>query len=558
MKILATLLLLSLSVHAETVKLRSADALTTAYEPSNQKFVGSLKAGFHFNDKAPNAVTVDGNEVKPSSLAKQKIEFKVPKTFSEGRASLYVCDDAVTFCETHSIEFKGGSKASAVQKAKPQALASGNKIKVNAAGFMENAFEQALSEGKAKNKLILADFSARWCPGCVRYEKEVFSTSQFKKSFKDVIKVKIDVDKFENFALTEKFNVKAIPTLVIMNSDQQEISRVIDFQSMESLQSFLNSANQNPTPMQALMAQSQLDPKQSLQLGQRLLASGRAAESVTYFEKVNPAPPELLKARIEVAEAKNEGDKATDETKKNLIQELRAALAKEGQSSRSIAWRTQLVGLLDAKSTEVQKIKDEGVAVADKALKEPTFLNEALKTDELGEFVGFEKLWVAMLKADLVEASGSSPEAISAAWNEAADIGASYKVPADRSGPALRYLIVLTAAKKYVEAETLANAILKKDPKNTDVKRRKLKVLLGLNKSAEAITLGEKILPEAEGRNEFWVAETLAKAYIAANKKTEAKRLITAYLARPEIQTDKMKSSKKSLEELLKTANAGA
>jgi hypothetical protein len=191
--------------------------------------------------------------------------------------------------------------------------------------------------------------------------------------------------------------------------------------------------------------------------------------------------------------------------------------------------------------------------LADELLKDDAKLAKAVAGDEVGEFQGYEKWVVAMNKADLVEAA-EAPEAEQLkAVSEAADLGIAYHIPISKAGPSLRQLSLLSSAHRWAEAETQANLILKADPQNTDVKRRKIKILNSLNKFDEAIALGEKLIGQVEGRNEFWVAESLAKSYLGFAKKDSAKRLLTAYLARPEIQTEKMKSSKKGMEDLLKT-----
>lgn len=305
--------------------------------------------------------------------------------------------------------------------------------------------------------------------------------------------------------------------------------------------------------MNELLAIKNPDAKTSVQLGQRLFASGQAAESIPYFEKAKPVPPQLLAARIEAVKKTYEADKTLEKNKTAYAQELREAIKSEPLSTRSLAWRSELVSLLDPASPEVKTMVADGTALSERLLKEPRLLREAIKTDELGEFLGFEKLWVAILRADLTESANLPAEAITTAWSQAAEIGTAYKISAKKSGPALRYLIVLTAAKKYTEAQKFADEILKQDPNNTDVKRRKIKILLGLQKPEEAAKLAEQILPEAEGRNQFWVAESLAKAYIASNKKNEASKILTEYLARPEMNEERMKPSKKSFEDLLKT-----
>jgi hypothetical protein len=96
---------------------------------------------------------------------------------------------------------------------------------------------------------------------------------------------------------------------------------------------------------------------------------------------------------------------------------------------------------------------------------------------------------------------------------------------------------------------------LKHDPSNTDVKRRLLRYLVSQNKFTEAVTLGESILDQTEGRNQLWTVEYLAKAYLGAQDKLAAKKLLTGFLARPEMELERVKDSKKSLEELLKLAS---
>jgi thioredoxin-like negative regulator of GroEL len=539
-------------------KLRSADALSTHVQKNQHIFSADLKPGFHFNDKAPNSLEVDGQPQTTLKFAKSSVQFRLPKTWHRGQASLYVCDDAVTFCEVHSIPISaGGASDIAPVKSKAAVVTKPVSSKPNKFGFIIDDFQSALTQAKAKHQFVMADFSARWCPGCVRYEKDVFSTKRFAEISKDLVKVKVDVDQFANFPLVEKYAIHGIPTVILMTDAGDEIQRVVDFQPLSRLEILFASLQQNATPMKDLLAVTSPTDAQRLLIGQRLLASGDAPKALSYLEKVKPVPAELYSAKIAVAEKAFETDK--DANKAALASALEEAIKHEPQSTRSIAWRTELIPLIDNKPEVIKSLFSDGRSVADKSLKDTTFLTQALTTEQIGEFVGYERLWVALLNADLTEAAeakgAASADDVATAWKQAADIGASYKISAENSGPALRYLIVLSAAKNYADADKMADAILKVDPNNVDVKRRKLKVLLGLSKPAEAAKLGEQILPQAEGRNQFWVAESLAKAYIALNKKPEAKRLLTAYLARPEINEEKMKPSKKSLEELLKSTN---
>jgi predicted Zn-dependent protease len=199
---------------------------------------------------------------------------------------------------------------------------------------------------------------------------------------------------------------------------------------------------------------------------------------------------------------------------------------------------------------EVHKIKQEGVAVADGLLADTSMLKEGVKTDLVGEFAGYEPLLVAMARADLVESARADQIEISAAWKQASEIGKKAKITAAQPGPALRYLIVLIKAEEFDESEKLVNQMLKRDPNNPELQRRKLRVLLGQKKFVEASRLGEKVLKNSYGRNEFWVAEVLAKSYLGAKENAKAKSLLDRYLSRNESEWSNIEGTRKTLEAL--------
>ena len=284
------------SAFAETVipkgeQMKSQAALT--FSVKNKSFAANLKEGYHFNDKAPNSVTLDSQEIKSSALSPRHIDFHFPKKYKSAKATLYVCDDAITFCETHHITLKEQN-----QKTKSPEISKKNKP-LDVAGFIEGDLKQALALAKSKNQLVLLDFSARWCPGCIRYEKEIFPTAEFKKITKDFVKVKIDVDQFQNFPLSEKYNIVGIPSFVVLNAQQEEVDRLIDFQAMDRLMLFFSALKAEPTPLSQLMTKASADPKSQLQIGLRLYAGGRFSESLPYLEKASSFSPNCRAKRAE-------------------------------------------------------------------------------------------------------------------------------------------------------------------------------------------------------------------------------------------------------------------
>jgi thioredoxin-like negative regulator of GroEL len=529
----------------------SSGVLTT--ELKDQTFRATVKEGFHFNDKAPNSILVDGQKIQPTKLTARETEFAgLPKSWSQGKASLYICDDAVTFCEPHYIELNG-ALASSQGLVTSKISNTGDNVKgtaylkgkVNKHGFIEDDFNKALELAKKQKKLVLIDFSARWCPGCLRLENETFDTKLFKALTKDFVKLKIDVDRFENIVLSDKFKIKGIPTLLVVNEGQEEVDRFYDYQPPETLERFFNAIKSDPATINELKVKG----GNPLRLGQRLLSSGRYQESVDVLSKVQPTPPELVQAQIELAAFQYKNDpKAKDQ----YVKILREALKAESDSSRSIGWRISLVDLVDDKD-EKKKIAESGMKAADAMLTDKEKLKSGVKNDLVGEFTGYEPFLVAMNKADLAEAAELGEPTVSQTWTQAADVAKKLNISPRKIGVALRYLLILTKAKEYGEADRLALDILKHDPQNGDVMRRRLKVLLEQKRFKEAVTLGEKCLKNSYGRNEFWVAESLAKAYVGAEKPKEAKIILDKYLARPDIEWSNLKASRKGMEGLRKS-----
>lgn len=531
---------------------RVGNALTTDLQAT--QFKATLKEGFHFNDKAPNAVVLDGKTIQPTKFSGREMLFAdLPAKWSEGKAVVYMCDDAVTFCEPRTIVLKesgarcigGNSGDTSVRCAKETTDAQKPKGKINKHGFIEDDYAKAVAIAEKEKKLILIDFAARWCPGCIRMEKEIFDTKEFRKLTKNFVKVKVDTDRFENFVLGEKYSVRAIPAMIVINSKQQEIDRFYDFQPVEFMEGFFGGIQNDPVTLEELKEKAKFkDSAVLLRLGKRLLSAGRAQESVEYLKQIQPPPPEYARARVMAAATLY---KEQPDRKGQYIKTLKDAIQSEPNSTRSVEWRTRLVGLIDNEKDK-QKLKHEGAALLDQWLASPAKLSEAIKSEasEVGEYNGYERFMVALANAYLLD----TPEA----WNKAADIGKESDIPANKLGVNMRYIIVLTKAERLEEADKLIWNLLKKNPNDPELQRRRLRVWVGQKKFKEAINLGQNLLSRSYGRNEYYVVEVLAKAYLGADQKQKAKNLLERYLSRNEIEFAGMKDSKKALEELKQKA----
>ncbi len=84
---------------------------------------------------------------------------------------------------------------------------------------------KAKAEAAAKNKKVLAVFSASWCGPCQSMIKKIYPLPKVKKELANYICVYVDGDKEKE--LTKTYKIPGFPTFVILDKDANEIGRVV-------------------------------------------------------------------------------------------------------------------------------------------------------------------------------------------------------------------------------------------------------------------------------------------------------------------------------------------
>lgn len=102
-------------------------------------------------------------------------------------------------------------------------------------GWTEN-FAEAKTQAAAQKKHLLLDFTGSdWCGWCIKIDKDVFSTADFKGfGEKNLVLVELDFPnakpqtpavKTQNAELGRKFKVNGYPTLVLLDPEGKEVKR---------------------------------------------------------------------------------------------------------------------------------------------------------------------------------------------------------------------------------------------------------------------------------------------------------------------------------------------
>jgi thioredoxin-related protein len=96
-------------------------------------------------------------------------------------------------------------------------------------------YEKCMELSKDYNKKIVIVFGADWCPYCRTLKKDIDDIFQFSK----YIVCFIDTD--QNEALVKKYRIRGLPTSIIIDSKETELSRKTGYKKTDYNQWLANS-----------------------------------------------------------------------------------------------------------------------------------------------------------------------------------------------------------------------------------------------------------------------------------------------------------------------------
>ena len=102
--------------------------------------------------------------------------------------------------------------------------------------FYEGSFESAQILAKQQNKLLVLDFTARWCLPCKWMEKNVYGDENFMAFAKrNAIVFKVDVDDLDGITIKQQYAVKLLPTVILIHPDGFAIDRKEESMNTETM-----------------------------------------------------------------------------------------------------------------------------------------------------------------------------------------------------------------------------------------------------------------------------------------------------------------------------------
>ncbi len=93
-----------------------------------------------------------------------------------------------------------------------------------------DSYEAALKLAGEQNKSIVLDLSASWCGFCRKMASEVYPSQEFVDYSRNHVFVRFFADTDpQGRRLAEKFRIEGFPTIIVLDSQGNELGRLVGF-----------------------------------------------------------------------------------------------------------------------------------------------------------------------------------------------------------------------------------------------------------------------------------------------------------------------------------------
>lgn len=531
MKIFIITMLLSISAWS-----RLTDSQAVIKTEKDQISI-TAKKGFHLNKEAPASATFDEQNdfFKPVVKNEKLFVFKIADKARVGTINFYVCDDKKTVCEQHqkTLNFKTGEVKN-TETAKPDYQSSKN-----------------LDLTSANGKPTLLVFSAPWCPACIRMQTETYNKAEVQKQIKKINFIKLNSDTVENHDLSEKFKIKAIPTMIMLDKAGRETYRWLDFQSSKEFAKNLETQLKKVDQSEEIIKSAQLgEPTAASLLAFKAYNTLDYAEALKWFSLTKSEKDQKYKLASEVLLAQEKAE-SNEKLIEEYIETLQKAIALTPSRLDQVRWTIDFL----EKKKELKALNEEAALKAkeifvdiNKLIKNFQLAEKAFGDSTYGNYIGFENEELLWLKSRLCEILDLKDDKIKTDKETIALIS-NKKLSDTRPGEILLAISYLREAGDIKKVESLYDQLIKKYP-STYVYFEKYARFAQKNKEQEkALSLTNEALKFSEG-NEPQLNLLKSQILKELNKKTEALAVIDETLKAENINHKRFARIVKKLNDL--------
>ena len=511
------------------------------------------KKNFHLNAEAPAFVVFDALEAqhKPAVKTEKQISFNILAKTKVARLSYYVCDDKKTVCEQHQekLNLDGTNESVVRQQNQTNRLSdttvTDSKLTSRVTSEASENKSSLMSLKSQDGRPTLLVFSAPWCPACVRMQTETYHQPQVDRIIKKINFKKLNSDLTENYQLSEQFHVKAIPTLILLNAQGQEVYRWLDFQQAntfaQSLSAQLKKVNEDQN---YLVGKASLGDEAAIsKLGLLNYNALNFVEAIKWFSLSKKEDDLKFKLAAEVSLAQDSADE-NEVKKKEYYEALDKAMFLT--TSTLDRWRW-FVDWIEKKKEEAPlskavESKAEGVLQSVEIVIQQKNKQAKLFTESTyGDTQSFELAELYLLQSRIYKSLGRQPEALDRD-KKIIDVISAKKLSVDKPGEMLIAIAYLREAQEKTLVEKFYNQLITKYP-NTYVYYEKMaRFVLKDKKADKALALVEKALQYPEG-NEPQLYLLKARILKDLDQKEKLSEVLNQALAYKEINHERFKKT---------------
>jgi thioredoxin-related protein len=99
--------------------------------------------------------------------------------------------------------------------------------------FSEGTLESIVQKAKSEDKIVFLKFYSDTCSWCKKLDKEVLIPENLNKLSRLVVLYKINVKTDEGQLLREKYNIRGVPTVILLSGDGNEIDRIVGYEKKD-------------------------------------------------------------------------------------------------------------------------------------------------------------------------------------------------------------------------------------------------------------------------------------------------------------------------------------
>ena len=364
----------------------------------------------------------------------------------------------------------------------------------------------------------------------------------------------INIDRAENQALSDKYNVHAIPTLIVMNSDGDELARLLDFRPADVLAKELTDLQSKKLASTAELAtKAEAGDKEARKtLATNAFNAMKFDEAAKWLAPLHENSLMLATSEVNIAAEAFEKD---PKTKGSYQKTLEKWIETYSSSPEVLDWRLQLAKVLKGDQkvipAEAKAVADKDIEVIQKMLASESARKEFFHNTLLGDFTGFER---AELLAQLVNTYEflDAKDKLAQARKDLGSEVATMKLSVVRPGELLASLSYMKQSGKSDEAVNWLKKLLEANPKS-DVYYTKLAgYYLRQKEFDKALPYSEKAV-ELSKDLKLYNMKLLAEIQKGLNQHKQASETLNKALALPEAKLEANKKTVAAIEELKKS-----